>query len=514
MMPKGKMLGLIGRNTVRNRGELALSAFGIVVGISSFVFFLGLSGGVRDVVLGENLFPLERLEVIAPKTNVGFSFGKTLDDGVVQRIRARPEVRYAIPRMLVSFPAKGTGDFEGKEIKFEVGGFTDGIESQFVEDEEFADLFKDWETDEYLASAPRCLRRDMFTCEETGYVCDAVSTTCVPGKSLARQLKRRGIAPNPPVPCDREDDFYCEDKEHSYCDMRDRKCHHRIPVIVSPTLLEIFNSSFAASHGLPRINEGLANFIRKQGGYARMRFTIGLGKTYVAGSTTKIDARPRDMEGYLVGINNKAMSIGMTIPIEYVKRWNLEYQGETEAKKYSSIVVMVKDKENIAGFSAWLRNTEKLELEDSQGERFAMAIFIVTTLFVFISFVIVGISAINIAHTFFMQVSERRREIGLLRAVGATRADVRLIILGEAGFIGLIGGTLGVGFAYGAAQLVDWASAKFLPAFPFKPETYFTFTPAILLGGLGFAVLFCVIGGFLPARKAANMEPAQALAAQ
>jgi len=113
-----------------------------------------------------------------------------------------------------------------------------------------------------------------------------------------------------------------------------------------------------------------------------------------------------------------------------------------------------------------------------------------------------------------MQVSERRREIGVLRAVGATRADVKLIILGEAALIGVIGGLLGVLVALGGAALVDWASATYLPRFPFKPKTYFDFEPWIIALGLGFSTVFCVLGGFLPAGKASGIAPAQALAAQ
>ena len=164
-------------------------------------------------------------------------------------------------------------------------------------------------------------------------------------------------------------------------------------------------------------------------------------------------------------------------------------------------------------FSAWLQEQD-LRLEDQLGERFATAIFIVTTLFVLISFTIVTISSINIAHNFFMQVSERRREIGVLRAVGATRTDVSLIILGEAALIGIMGGIIGVAIAYGGATMVDWASKTYLPRFPFKPPTYFDFQPWIIAGGLGFSTIFCVLGGFLPARKASRIAPAQALSQQ
>jgi putative ABC transport system permease protein len=510
-MKPAKLARLVGANSLRNRGELALSAFGIAVGIGAFVFFLGLSGGVRNVVLGE-IFPLERLEVVAPATHIGGkTFSKKLDDALVARIRSQPGVNEVVPRMRLNFPASGSGHFEGKDIRFEVGGFCDGIEPSFVADERFAALFQDWGTQQALADAEPCQVQERWRCQQPGYVCGA-DRLCRPPPST---LSQTAPATSEPVaqPCLPAHRYACADSSRYYCDQREHRCLHRVPVIISRTLLELYNSSVAGSHGMPAVG-GFEEFIAKQGGLERMRFTIGLGRTYVAGAERMVRKPPRDIEGFLVGISDKAMPLGMTIPIGYVERWNREFLDEEAATSYSSVLVTLHSRESVAGFSAWLRNEEHLELADSQGERFAVAIFIVTALFVLISFVIVGISAVNIAHTFFMLVSERRREIGLLRAVGATRRDVTLIILGEASLIGLIGGGAGVAAAVAAAAAVDWASAKWLPNFPFKPDSYFDLTWPILLGGLGFAVLFCVLGGLLPARRAGRMEPAQALASQ
>jgi hypothetical protein len=58
---------------------------------------------------------------------------------------------------------------------------------------------------------------------------------------------------------------------------------------------------------------------------------------------------------------------------------------------------------------------------------------------------ILVVAIINIGHNFFVQVSERRREIGIMRAVGATEADVLLIVLGEAAMVGIVGGVIGIG---------------------------------------------------------------------
>jgi ABC-type antimicrobial peptide transport system permease subunit len=110
-----------------------------------------------------------------------------------------------------------------------------------------------------------------------------------------------------------------------------------------------------------------------------------------------------------------------------------------------------------------------------------------------------------------MQVTERRRELGLLRAVGATQHDVRMVVLGEAALIGLIGGLLGVLLGMTIAAGIDYASAHYLPRFPYKPATWFNFKWWIWLGGLGCAAGFAVFGGYLPARRASTMQPAQAL---
>jgi putative ABC transport system permease protein len=467
MMPLSNLLKMVFRNTVRSPKHFVLSAFGIVIGIGSFVFFLGLSLGVRNVILGK-IFPLDVVQVIAPHTSVGgVDLTDPLDDADVALLKSHPDVADALPRMRVSFPAIGFGSFEGEEIKFEVGGFTDGIDpSHLIGNEKLETLFRDWEAEE--PNPPACV----------------------------------------PLP-DRKNP--CADKTYHYCDVTTRTCKRRVPVIISPAVLEIYNSQVASAHGLPVIGD-MEMFLVDRGA-ERLRFTIGLGDTMVAGGGKMriADDRRREVEAQLVGISDKAMPLGMTIPIQYVRRWNQEFAGDEAARTYSSIIVKLKDKDRLAPFSAWLEE-HNLRLEDSLGERFATAIFIVTTLFVFISFVIVTISSINIAHNFFMQVSERRREIGVLRAVGATRTDVKLIILGEAALIGVIGGVLGIVIAIAGAGVVDWASSQYLPRFPFKPKTYFDFEPWIIGLGLAFSTVFCVVGGYLPARKASGIAPAQALA--
>ncbi len=466
MMSIGRLARLVGHNAVRNRRHFALSAFGVVVGIGAFIFFLALSMGVRGWVM--QLFPIDQVEVIAPRTSLVGSLGiesqAQLGDAVASRIREREGVRAVVPRMAIAFPALGQWWYQDTKLKFDVVG--DGIDPSYLEGEPQAAMFRDYEAEEEGKPKVAC-------------------------------------GPAPKLAC----------PQLHYCDTRDNTCHHRVPMLVSRKLVEIYNTQFAKSRGLPVIG-AMEEFIVSRGGLAKMRLHLDLGATMIEATSSSLKSSPRRIEGVLLGISDKAIPIGMTVPIGYVQRWNREFMGEEAASTYSSIVVQLEDKDDVGPFATWVEGELGLRLQDSQGQQFATVIFVVTLFFLLISFCIVTISAINIAHNFFMQVSERRREIGLLRALGASQADIRGVFLGEAALIGLVAGAFGIVAAVAAGAAVNLVGREFLPELPFQPASFFAFEWWILVGGLAFSVLFCLLGGFLPARKASRMAPAQALAQQ
>lgn len=506
MMPVGKLSRMVFSNTLRSPRHFVLSAFGIVIGIATFVVFLASTEQVAAVL--EKIFPLEQVQVVAPRASLlGKDISKKLDDNIVQTILKRPEVAAAVPRMNLVFPAFGRGNFEGNDLKFEVGGFADGVDPAYVQDDErIKEVFKDWGAVENDPHRIACTPPPRDAMEEV------IQSPKAPPPS--KQTKLGGPSPTAPVLITGANGEYmnpCPDPDRYYCDDTTQRCEHRVPIVMSPTMIELYNGQFAKSHGLPVADTDFVKFVMQRGGLGAMRFSIGLGQTTIAGSNTAIQHKPRRVEAVLVGISQRAMPIGMTVPIQYIQRWNREFLGEEAATTYSSIIVTLKDRNQIAPFAQWLQDELDLRLEDSLGEKFATVLFVVRLVLILISLVIIGISAINIAHNFFMQVTERRRELGLLRAIGATKHDVRMVVLGEAALIGLIGGALGVLMGMLLAMGVDYASAHYLPRFPYKPTTWFNFKWWIWLGGLACAAGFAVLGGYLPARRASTMEPAQAL---
>jgi putative ABC transport system permease protein len=110
-------------------------------------------------------------------------------------------------------------------------------------------------------------------------------------------------------------------------------------------------------------------------------------------------------------------------------------------------------------------------------------------------------------------VNDRRSEIALYRAVGASARDMVSWLIGLALTVGVSAGAVGVLVARLVAVGADYLARTRIPEFPFKPQSFFSFSPGLVLGALGFAALFALLGAFGPARRAGRVDPAAALAA-
>jgi len=130
------------------------------------------------------------------------------------------------------------------------------------------------------------------------------------------------------------------------------------------------------------------------------------------------------------------------------------------------------------------------------------------------------VAAFGIANTMTMAIYERTREIGLMKAVGATNRDVMSVFLGEAGGIGLRGGLGGVVIGAGLGALIDLIAGTYLAAQAVQQSgasasgvsISLIYIPLWLpLFALGFATLVGVVSGLYPAMRAAALSPVAAL---
>ncbi|HUS66744.1 MAG TPA: FtsX-like permease family protein, partial [Kofleriaceae bacterium] len=281
-------------------------------------------------------------------------------------------------------------------------------------------------------------------------------------------------------------------------------CTEPVPAVLSPFLLELYNGAIAPSHGLPRVGRFLA------GRFRGFTFTAELGASFFGNRAAS--APPRECRFMLVGIARHAAPLAVTVPLAFVQRWNAEYAGANAAKHYSSVLLELHPRADLGRLAAYVRELG-YTVADSGAERIGLALTLLTLLFALVSFAIVAVAAINIAHTFFRAVAERRREIGVLRALGASAADVQRLFLAEAAAIGLLGAVAGLLVARLGALALDAASRRWVPDFPFKPDSYFAFGWQIIAGAIVCSILACMAGALLPARAAARLDPSEALAA-
>jgi putative ABC transport system permease protein len=122
------------------------------------------------------------------------------------------------------------------------------------------------------------------------------------------------------------------------------------------------------------------------------------------------------------------------------------------------------------------------------------------TLFLGLGAVALLVGAVGVANIMIISVLERRQEIGLRRALGATKGQIRIQFLAEAILLALAGGA--IGDIAGAAATAIYAHAKGWPIV-IPTEAW--------AGGLGAALLIGALAGLLPAIRAARLTPTQAL---
>jgi putative ABC transport system permease protein len=142
--------------------------------------------------------------------------------------------------------------------------------------------------------------------------------------------------------------------------------------------------------------------------------------------------------------------------------------------------------------------------QDSMLATFSRLLGVLTAALAGIAAVSLSVAGVGIMNVMLVSVSERTREVGLLKALGATSGQVLRIFLAEAATLSVIGGLVGLGTALLASAIVRGV----YPAFPMQPPPWAM--PAALMVSLAVGLLF----GALPARRAARLDPILAMTRQ
>lgn len=188
--------------------------------------------------------------------------------------------------------------------------------------------------------------------------------------------------------------------------------------------------------------------------------------------------------------------------------------------EFDFIVVQVSDKDRVEEVASEITRklrddrNQKLGEEDFSVQTPLQAIGTVNTILNIINLIVGGIALISllvggigITNTMFTSVLERRKEIGIMKSIGARNQDVLAIFLIESGFLGLIGGIVGAILGLSLAFLVSGAANSY-----FGEEIIaVSLSWPLLLGAATFSFLIGILAGTLPAFQASKLKPVEAL---
>jgi len=208
------------------------------------------------------------------------------------------------------------------------------------------------------------------------------------------------------------------------------------------------------------------------------------------------------------------------MPLDQIKALNEWAQGRRinyNKEGYSQVVVKVSNVDQVLDISEQIT---EMGFQAFTPQSFVQGInsFYVVLQIVFggVGAIALLVAAIGIANTMAMSILERTREIGLMKAVGATNRDVLSIFLGEAAGIGFLGGLGGVVIGWLAGQAINVIAIVYLAGQASQqggaPPSVAVYTPFWLpIFALIFSTFIGMVSGLYPALRAATMIPVMAL---
>lgn len=181
-------------------------------------------------------------------------------------------------------------------------------------------------------------------------------------------------------------------------------------------------------------------------------------------------------------------------------------------RTYLTISVRVKNTSQIQGVQDAIKKMGFNTFSILDATRSLRRFFAVLDLFLGIfGSLALAVASLGIVNTLVMAILERRREIGIMKAIGASDADVKKLFFVEAGVMGLFGGAAGVALGWTLGKLINWGTNIYLQRQELPPETIWMVPWWLVASAIAFAVLISLFSGLYPASRAARLDPVQAL---
>jgi putative ABC transport system permease protein len=204
-------------------------------------------------------------------------------------------------------------------------------------------------------------------------------------------------------------------------------------------------------------------------------------------------------------------------PAEGMKKISLTnikdfFQPEEKLKGYSAITIRVSSVKYIDPIKEQMkeRGLRTFALID-QLKEIKTAFMFMDMFLLAVAMIGITVASLGIINTMVMSILERYREIGIMKAVGASEKDVKKIFFFESGVIGFLGGIFGLALGWVVSMVINQIANHFLVKQGAPYVDYFSFPWWLCMGAIAFSILVSLAAGLYPAVRAARVDPVVAL---
>ena len=441
---------LVRSDMVSHWRHFFLASIGITIGIGSLAMIQAFGEAIETVILARSSEQAERVEVVPLSKDLRlgmFRLGlgeNLIGDEDVEAMRSLPGVREAFPKMRLNAPAMVSGGSSLLGSDFSVEIVAEGVPAELVA----ADV-SDGQVFEFKSSGSGNDCRSDGECGEDMYC--AITRWPQPGQ-----------------------------------------CRGYVPVLASNDLLDLYNRYLSRVHRLPRLDE--------------QRLVGTVVDLQIGASVLQPRAsRPVQHEkARLVGFTDVTGSLALVMPMDVVAAANA--RGRKGKPGWHSVVLELEQGSDISLIEQSIRQ-KGYELRDRHLRRIAGLVAAGTLFLSLASGVVLLVATVHVMHVFMLLALQRRKVIGIMRSLGATRLNIVSLHTTEAVLVGLGAGVIAVTASVAVSRLVESAAARWIERVPLAPDSLFIFTPGQLTLCIALAVFCCVVGGVLGVLGIARKDP-------
>jgi len=230
-----------------------------------------------------------------------------------------------------------------------------------------------------------------------------------------------------------------------------------------------------------------------------------------------VGVTPTSESGGQVGFNNSGIYLPLAVAekLQVVQQGDLRdmsRSGQAQGVRYAALNIRASSPAAVAQLESNISHMGFAAFSLIDVTRNLRTFFAIFDMFLGIfGSLALAVASLGIINTLVMAILERRREIGVLKALGAADRDVRQLFFAEAGVMGLAGGVFGVLLGWAIGRGIQFATMIYLKRQGMNSPNIWSIPWWLVLGAIAFAVVVSLASGIYPASRAAKLEPVEAL---